>query len=152
METQPTRRSDRVSLQLPLQLSGTDCLGEGYIEQGHSVIVSRHGAKIVLNRKLVPEQELTLRCLATDRATDARVVGQLERGPQGYSYGIEFLDPTANPWNIDFPPLAESRKSVARVLLECVSCNSWAVSYLTEVEAEVFEANRCLSRHCKTCR
>jgi len=152
METQSTRRSDRISLELPLQLSGTDCLGEGYIEENHTLILSRHGAKIVLNRKLTPNQELTLRCLSTSQTADARVVGQLGRGPQGYFYGVEFLDKNANPWNIEFPTLSEARKGVARVLLECVSCNTRALSYLTEVEAEVFEANRCLSRHCKTCR
>jgi hypothetical protein len=152
METPSTRRSDRISLELPLQLSGTDCSGEGYIEETHSVLLSRHGAKLVLNRKLTPDQELTVRCLATGRAADARVVGQFGRGPDGYFYGVEFLDLSANPWNIEFPPISEARKGVARVLLECVSCSSRAVSYLSDVEAEVFEANHCLSRHCKTCR
>ena len=152
METQSTRRSDRICLELPLQLSGTDCLGEGYIEEARTLVLSRHGASIVLNRKLVPDQELTLRCLSTARTADARVVGQTGKGPQGYFYGIEFLDKSADLWNIDFPPETESREGVERVLLECVSCNAWAVSYLSEVEAEVFEANRCLSRHCKTCR
>ncbi|MGD0694113.1 MAG: PilZ domain-containing protein [Terriglobia bacterium] len=152
METQSTRRSDRISLELPLQLSGTDCLGEGYIEEGHTILLSRHGAKIALNRKLAPDQELTLRCLSTSQAVDARVVGQFGRGPDGYFYGVEFLDKNQNPWKIEFPPISEARKGVARLLLECVSCNTRAVSYLSEVEAEVFEANRCLSRHCKTCR
>lgn len=127
-------------------------MGEGYIEEGHTILLSRHGAKIALNRKLVPDQELTLRCLSTSQAVDARVVGQYGRGPDGYFYGVEFLDKNQNPWKIEFPPISEARKGVARLLLECVSCNTRAVSYLSEVEAEVFEANRCLSRHCKTCR
>jgi len=152
METQSTRRSDRISLELPLQLSGTDCLGEGYIEEGRTLLLSRHGAKLSLNRKLTPNQELTLRCLATNLAADARVVGQYGRGSDGYFYGVEFLDKDHNPWKIEFPPMAEARKGVARLLLECVSCNTRAISYLSEVEAEVFEANRCLSRHCRTCR
>ena len=152
METQSIRRSDRVSLELSLQLSGTDCSGEGYIEEGRTLLLSRHGAKIALNRKLVPDQEMTLRCLATGRAADARVVGQYGRGPEGYFYGIEFLDKNENPWNIEFPSISEAHKGVARVLLECVSCNTRALTYLSEVEAEIFEANHCLSRHCKRCR
>jgi PilZ domain len=152
MGTKSTRRSDRVSLELALQLSGIDYSGVGYIAEAHTLIVSRHGGKIYADRKLVPKQELTLRCLATGRTADVRVVAQVGRGSLGYLYGIEFLDGNMNPWNIEFPPLADSRKAVARTLLECVRCHRRAVSYLTEVEAEVFEANRCLSRHCKSCR
>jgi len=151
MQTNTTRRSDRVGLELPLQLSGTDCTGQGYIEQGHTLLLSRHGAKLVLNRKLLPNQELTLRCLWNGQAADARVVGQMGRGPQGYFYGVEFLDLSANPWQIEFPPLTEARQSVARALLECASCKTRTIVYLSEIEAEIFEENRCLSRHCKTC-
>jgi PilZ domain len=151
METNTTRRSDRIVLELPLQLSGTDCMGQGYIEQGYTLILSRHGAKLVLNRKLLPNQELSVRCLSTSQTAEARVVGQLGRGPQGYLYGIEFLDFNANPWMIEFPPMTEARQSVARALLECAACKTRAVAYLSEIEAEIFEENRCLSRNCKTC-
>ncbi|HEV2349494.1 MAG TPA: PilZ domain-containing protein [Terriglobia bacterium] len=151
METNTIRRSDRVVLELPLQLSGTDSSGQGYLEQGHTLLLSRHGAKLVLNRKLLPNQELSLRCLSTGQAAEARVVGQVGRGPQGYFYGVEFLDFNANPWKIEFPPMTEARQSVGRALLECAKCNTRAVVYLSEMEAEIFEANRCLSRDCKTC-
>jgi hypothetical protein len=151
IETNATRRSDRVVLDLPLQLSGTDCTGQGYIEQGHTLLLSRHGAKLVLNRKLMPNQELSLRCLSTGLAADARVVGQMGRGPQGYFYGVEFLDSNANPWKIEFPPMVEARQSVGRTLLECARCKTRAVAYMSEIEAEIFEANRCLSRNCNTC-
>jgi len=151
-EPQATRRSERIALELPLQVSGTDCLGEGYIEEGHTMLLSRYGAKIAINRKLAPDQELTLRCLTTHKAADARVVGQYGRGTDGYFYGVEFVNKSDNPWQIEFPTALEARRGVARVLLECVSCSTRAISYLSEVEAEVFESNRCLSRHCRTCR
>ncbi len=151
MEPNTTRRSDRISLELPLQLSGTDCTGGGYIEEGYALLLNRHGAKIVLSRKLLPNQELTLRCLSTGLSADARVVGQIGRGPQGYFYGIEFLDDKANPWKIEFPPLTEARQAVARTLLECRSCKTRAVAYMSEIEAEIFEANKCLSRPCRSC-
>lgn len=151
METNTIRRSDRVVLELPLQLSGMDSSGQGYLEQGHTLLLSRHGAKLVLNRKLLPNQEFSLRCLSTRQAADARVVGQMGRGPQGYFYGVEFLDPNANPWMIEFPPMAEAHQSVARTLLECANCKTRAVVYLSEIEAEIFEENHCLWRNCKTC-
>jgi hypothetical protein len=151
METNTTRRSDRVSLELPLQLSGTDSLGQGYIEEGRTLLLSRHGAKVVLNRKLQPNQELTVRCVPTNLSADARVVGQIGRGPQGYFYGIEFLDENANPWKIDFPPMSDAHQAVARSLLECSTCKTRAIAYMSDIEAEIYEANHCLSRYCKTC-
>lgn len=151
METNTTRRSDRVSLELPLQLSGTDSMGQGYIEEGRTLLLSRHGAKIVLNRKLSPNQELTVRCLSTNSSADARVVGQIGRGPHGYFYGIEFLDADANPWKIEFPPMADAHKAVARTLIECSACKTRAIAYMSDIEAEIYEANRCLSRPCQKC-
>jgi hypothetical protein len=151
METNTTRRSDRVSLELPLQLSGTDSTGQGYIAEGRTLLLSRHGAKIVLNRKLSPHQELTVRCLSTNSTADARVVGLIGRGPHGYFYGIEFLDEGANPWKIEFPPMADAHKAVARTLLECSACKTRAIAYMSDIEAEIFEANRCLPRTCQKC-
>jgi PilZ domain len=151
MQTNTIRRSDRVVLELPLQLSGTDSAGQIYIEEGRTILLSRHGAKLVLNRKLLPNQELSLRCLSNAQAADARVVGQMGRGPQGYYYGVEFLNSSANPWMIEFPPMTEARQSVARTLLECANCKTRTIVYLSEIEAEIFEENRCLARNCKTC-
>lgn len=155
MEGQGIRRSDRVSLELPIQVSGTDTTGNRFVVETRTVVLSRHGAKILLDRELAAGQELNIRCLSTGKEAGVRVVGQiggeLKDGYYTFNYGVEFLNPADNPWEIDFPPLAESEKAVVRILLECTSCHTRQVTYLGELEAEVFAANQCISRPCKRC-
>lgn len=152
METQRTRRSDRIAVKLPITVSGTDGMGRDFLEETETLVLSCHGAKIALNRKLVPDLELSIRCAASGREADVRVVGQIGEGPEGFYYGVEILDPHIDLWGIEFPPLADSERAVARVLLECVRCRGRELTYLNEFEAEVFEANKILSRACKGCR
>jgi hypothetical protein len=47
--------------------------------------------------------------------------------------------------------MSESERGVARIVLECACCHSRELVYLNELEAEVFESNKTLSRHCKRC-
>ncbi len=151
MEPEGKRRSDRVILELPIVVSGTDCLGEAFLEQTRTLILTRHGAKILLNRKLVPDQEVSIRCHETGRECDARVVGQIGGTENEFHYGIELLDLNANLWGIEFPQREDSEAAVGGVLLECIRCRTRALTYLNEFEADVLEANRHLSRYCKKC-
>ena len=94
------RRSDRVPVELPIVVTGTDAMGAGFLEQTRTVMVGRHGAKILLIRMLVPDQEVNVRCLKTSRESDARIVGQLGSEGGGHFYGIELLDDDPNLWGI----------------------------------------------------
>jgi len=145
------RRSDRIYLRLPIEVSGTDCNNFAFADRTETLVISAHGALILLKRALVPEQELTVRFPATRKEAGSRVVGQIGETPEGVCYGVEFLDPNANLWEIDFPPLSKSEDAVARVLLECERCRMREVVYLNEMEVEVFQVNRRLSRTCKRC-
>jgi PilZ domain-containing protein len=151
MEDKDTRRSDRISLELALEVSGSDATGREFFEAGRTTVVSRHGAKIVVARKLVPQQEITVRCLETGQEAVGRVVGQIEAGPENYTYGILLVDPEANPWGIEFTAAARSSGVVGRVVLECFACHTREVAYLDEFELEVLEANQSLTRYCKRC-
>lgn len=151
MERKDARRSDRVSVELPLEVLGTDATGRDFFEPGRTTVVARHGAKIVTARKLAPQQEITLRCLETGREAVGRVVGQTGASEEGYTYGISLLNPDASFWGIEFRSLSESKDAVGRVVLECLACHIREVAYLDEFELEVFEANQSLSRHCKRC-
>ena len=151
MGTKGTRRSDRIYLRLPIQVTGTDCNNFAFADRTETLVLSAHGALILLKRALVPEQELTLRFPATQREAGVRVVGQIGEMDEGICYGVEFLDPGINLWEIEFPPLAKSEEAVARVLLECERCHLREVVYLNELEVEVFQANRRISRTCKRC-
>jgi len=150
--TEKTRRSDRIELELRITVSGTDAQGQDFVEETYTTIVGRHGAKIVLNRPLVPDQELTIRCEGSGRESDAWVVGHLGEDEEGKYYSVKFLDPEVDVWGIEFPPLEESERAVERVLLECVRCRTRELTYLDESETEVFEANHQVSKQCKQCR
>jgi hypothetical protein len=77
-----TRRSDRVHLVFPIQGIGTDAEGNLFEGNGHTVVISRHGAVIALNRKLAVEHQLTVRCIGKKRETKARVFESARRRPQ----------------------------------------------------------------------
>ena len=152
MPTENTRRSDRFAVKLRIKVWGTDAEGQDFAEETHTTFVARHGAKIVLHRGLVPDQELAVRCEGSGRDGNARVVGFIGEDGDGMHYAIQFLDAEADVWGIDFPPLAESEADVERVLLECLRCKTRVLTYLDELEAEVFEANQIIWRNCKSCK
>ena len=152
MEQSDLRRTERIAIDLPVEVSGTDGTGRVFLEEGSTVLISHHGAKISLPKILVPDQEIYVRCKQTGKEALARVVGALGDAPSGTYYGVTFLDKDSNPWGIEFPPLTEGADAVGRVLLECVACHTRQVSYLDEFELEVLEANSILSRHCSRCR
>ncbi len=61
MSSPSRRRSDRVSLTVLLEVSGTDSHGAEFKEPGKTLIVSRRGAMIVLGRELKGGQEIHLK-------------------------------------------------------------------------------------------
>ena len=147
------RISDRVSLSFPIVVSGTDIAGgTDFVEDARTLLVSRSGATIVLTRVLGPEQTVFIKCAATRKETEARVVGQLGIQLNSYIYGVALLDPSVEMWGVRFPKPSEADKALGRVCLQCISCSAREVVYLSEVEMDVFDANKNLSRSCSQCR
>ncbi|MBI4165864.1 MAG: PilZ domain-containing protein [Acidobacteria bacterium] len=142
------RRGDRVSLNLPIHVAGTDAQGRPFREETRTVVVTRHGAKIILSRELQPEAEVTIRYPRTGREAAARVVGDAGTIHDGHQYGVEVLDPSVNLWGIHFPTAAEASNAVGRVLLECTSCHAQEISCLDGLSLGVFQANRQISCPC----
>lgn len=154
MASAPVRRSDRVSLTLLLEASGVDGQGKQFKEPARTLLISRTGAVIVLERELAPEQQIHLQRRAPSeghRQSHVRVVGQFGRQKEGYLYGIELSDPSVDLWGVEFPESADSLEAVARMLVECSYCRSREVVHLNELELRAFETNRGIARHCKTC-
>ena len=154
MEPGKQRRTDRVSLTLLLDVSGTDGEGQEFNLPARTLQINRNGAVIILDRDLKAEQRVNIQRKAPSESTrraQVRVVGQFGRQDDGYLYGVEITDPAADLWGVEFPPVAQSPEAVARMLLECTSCRSREVVYLNELELATFETNRGIARHCKTC-
>jgi hypothetical protein len=154
MATAAQRRSDRVSLILLLEASGTDINGQEFAAPARTMQINRTGAVILLDRDLRPDQHIAIKRKAASEAhrhSKVRVVGQFGHQKEGYVYGIEILQPESDVWGIEFPPIAESEEAVARMLLECTYCRGREVVYLNELELRGFETTRGIARHCKTC-
>lgn len=136
---------------MPIQVSAVDAAGQPFNEEARTLLLSRHGAAIVLKRRLASEQEIRIRRLSTGKEAAFRVVGQIGGEDESYVYGVAILDASVNLWGIEFPPLAESERAVGRLLMECLACQNREVVYMNELEVQVFQANESLSRPCNRC-
>ncbi len=152
METTERRSSDRVSLFSAIRVRGNDAAGEGFSVEARTALVTQHGAAIIINRDLTSNQHVNIRCYGMETEAEARIVGRIEKRPDGFLYGVQFLDPAVNPWNIKFPAAGPAVEAVGRLLLQCGDCGRRELVYLDEMELEVFGANQCLSRFCSACQ
>ncbi len=145
------RRSDRVSMELPIQIGGTDAAGMEFFEAARTLVVSRHGAKVACRRVLSPNQEVMVSTSIPGKEAAARIVGELGKSDGEFHYGLAFVEESADVWDIEFPEMTESEKAEARVLLECGVCRSRKVAYLNAFEAEVLAVHERLSFFCRRC-
>jgi hypothetical protein len=147
------RRSDRVSLTLPIEASGRDVDGHDFSEQARTAVINRHGGVIVLHRKIASSQEIVVRRTAGGNSVEGRfrVLGEIGAQDDGFVYAVALLEPEKDFWNIDFPSPAQSGEALARVLVECNHCRRREVAYLNEVELKGYEAFRGIARNCGTC-
>lgn len=98
------RRSMRVLLSVPIQVSGKGADGKDFKEETRTLVVNAHGALISLAARVVAGQIITVANKATQKSLDCRVVylGNPQAGKT--QMGIEFVKPSASFWQIDFPP------------------------------------------------
>ena len=145
------RQSERVFLTLPIRISGVGEYGKEFLEEGHTVDVSREGATIIVDRELGLGQNIKIQRIGVTKEAKARVVGQIVGKTAGLVYGITLVDPTVNLWDISFPAVCEADKAVLRALLSCIACGQIEVSYLNEFEADLFLYHRSIARICGRC-
>ena len=63
----------------------------------------------------------------------------------------EQLDPSVAFWGIYFPPMEEEQEAAGRTLLECGRCKRQELSYLSDLEAEVFNYTQRVHHQCEAC-
>jgi hypothetical protein len=145
------RRSSRIPKVIPILLVGSDMEGKMFSEQAKTVLLSRHGAGIVSEYKLSPEQELIIRSLETNKEAEVRVVGQLGSQGESYTYGVAFLKQNIDFWGIEFPPVSQSEKVANRVELQCASCSARETVVQSDLESDVYLVNEGIVRYCQAC-
>jgi PilZ domain len=145
------RQSERISLALPIQVTGSNLFGDVFLCEGWTEVVSQNGARIRLKQNLAPDQEITVHCVETGKEAVARVVGRVNSKSKQNVYGVMLLNPETHPWGINFPPRGDSAGAVGRIVLECLACHTRELAYLDGFELEVLESSETLSRFCRRC-
>lgn len=102
--TQERRRSPRVSLVIPVQIDWTTPAGE-YVEvEGHTEIVSAHGALLNLKGDRVPLSELRVRNLNTGAVVWAGLVSVFSAEKGRTKLAVTFAMPDPVFWGEGVPP------------------------------------------------
>jgi hypothetical protein len=146
------RRSDRIAMSIPIQVSGRDERGQDFVAESQTVNLSRHGATIILKQSLKPDQDLKITLLRRSIGAAFRVVGRIGGESDGFVYEVAQLDSGVDLWGIGFPPTSDAKRVVGRLLMECKNCRYQEIAYLNELEVQVFQANQELTRPCEKCR
>jgi hypothetical protein len=145
------RRSSRVPKEIAILLVGSDMEGKLFSETTKTVLLSRHGAGILSKYALSAEQELIIRRLDNNKEAEVRLVGKLGARDDTYTYGVAFLDPKMDLWDIYFPPMTETEKLASRVTLQCSGCKMKETVQQSELEADVYIVNEGIVRYCRGC-
>lgn len=150
-ESPSTRSSDRVYLEIPITLRGSDSEGRNFSENTHTLVISRRGAKIISRQPLVPRQLLAIRCNKTGLDAAALVVGPIMGDEEGCHFALAFLHQEEDFWGVSFPLLDGRENAAGRIFLECSTCKAQQVAHLDVFELEVLLANDSLTRPCHRC-
>ena len=151
MPPEGIRRSGRIPKEIAIVLLGSDTEGRSFAEETKTLVLSRHGASLLSRNKLVPEQEMFIRYLDTNKEAEVRLVGQIGERSDGYIYGVAFVDQSLKFWDIEFPLPTQSERESRKVLLECSGCQVHEPADLDALEQDVYAVNEGILRYCKRC-
>ena len=147
------RQSDRVSFRIPVEASWFTGDGIPMTHTAETLLVSRNGGVLRLPDKMFPGQEFAMRRRhgMTWKTTQARILAEFDREPEGFLYAFVILEPRDDFWGIDFPAPQTAEDALARLLMECSFCHRREVVYLNELQLKSFEVRKCVARVCNHC-
>ena len=147
------RRSDRIAIALPIQVSGIDSTGQSFQEYTKTSEVGLYGAKFESKRVLQANQNVQIVNLRQGTDGTFRVVGQVPNSdPGGFFWGAECVGLSPTFWGFYFPPLKKGQGEAARIVLLCEECRTQAMNYLSDLETEVFNLTGRVTVFCNTCQ
>jgi hypothetical protein len=112
-------------------------------------LISLHGAGVVSQYKLSPEQEMLIRLQDCDKEAEVRVIGQIGVLSDSFVYGVAFLQSHLNFWGREFTQLIDSQTN--RSTLECSRCQSRESIEHDDLEFDVYAFHETVVRYCKKC-
>lgn len=152
MDKEKGSLSGRVSATIPIQLVGADTLGQQFLEDSKTLMLSRYGASIFSARKLAPEQEIIIRRTDTNKEADVYVVGLIREESGGHVYAVGFVDPQTDLWEIEFPTTTNPAVAGNCILLVCSACQSSKAVSLGELAYGIIDVDQGVLQYCKQCR
>jgi len=152
------RRSPRRVLEVPIRVFGKDFRGRDFVEDSATLVLSRHGAKIRLTRKLIPEQKIEILFQGAKRKALFRVVSKAGEPTGEFSFwGVECLTPSENlregggPAPKPVPKLGSKDKSHVQVTLRCSKCGMRELMDLDQTQIRAVRELKGLVRDCHAC-
>ena len=98
------RRSERVVLRVPLQLSAKMPDGKRICIEAHTLVVNAHGGLLEVGMEMLTGQQVLLSNSRTERVATGKVV-RVKGSEEGrFSVAFEFEFPAPNFWPVSFPP------------------------------------------------
>jgi hypothetical protein len=99
------RRSKRLSISIPVVISGVDADGNNFSESVRTVVVNNHGGKIATTHHVALGTEVSILNPALGAMAKASVVWLGEKSGAGdlHQVGLQLLEPQ-NVWGVAFPP------------------------------------------------
>jgi hypothetical protein len=98
------RRSQRVLMQVPVRVRGTDSQGNPFEEESETLAINAHGALTLLNARVTSGSKILLQHRRTQEEQECHVVflGPVRAGKA--EIGLEFSEPRPTFWRVAFPP------------------------------------------------
>jgi PilZ domain len=152
--TRIQRRTERVLIQIPIEVKGKDADGRSFRETGRTIVINRNGARISLRTVLRPELRIQVTNLQTQMTCPFRVVGRVQKtiGMEP-EWGVECLEPQVNFWGILFPDklYAQPPQETVDVLLMCTVCHTRELAQLSLEDYRGLVTQSLLRRECAQC-
>jgi hypothetical protein len=98
------RRSQRVLMQVGVQVSGNDAQGKQFREETETLAINAHGALILLRARITSGSILKLQNNRTREEQDCHVVFLGPVRGEKAEIGLEFSAPRPLFWRVTFPP------------------------------------------------
>ena len=100
----PRRRSQRVLMQVPVRLCGTDAQGKKFEEETATLAINAHGALVLMQARVISGGKVQLQHNLTKEEQECHVafLGPVRSGKS--EVGLEFSDTRPSFWRVAFPP------------------------------------------------
>lgn len=147
------RRSERVLLRIPIEISGEDTDGKAFKEKTFTLVINRDGARVALRANVQPGTLVTVKNLQSSLSARFRIVGPSGRSlGEGPERGVECLQHGIDFWGISFPAksVTSPQPELVDALLECSSCRSRELAQLTMAQYQA-ASQASVRRACAKC-